>query len=84
MAQIVLHRIGVQHSPKALVLFYSLGEGEDAPCRKRLMPLRKLTSLGVDACGLLDEEEPEGGEGPSEGPSAEPSAGPSAGPMDLT
>ena len=50
-------------------------QGDDEVC-----PIVHADSQG----GLLDEEEPEGGEGPSEGPSAEPSAGPSAGPMDLT
>ncbi|KAL1519127.1 hypothetical protein AB1Y20_003390 [Prymnesium parvum] len=50
-AAITRHRIGVQRSPPALVLFYSR-EGREG-LRKRVMPVRSLDELGVHACAKL-------------------------------
>ena len=41
-------RIGAQPHPPALVLLYA--EGKSGKSRKRVMPLRKLGTLGARAC----------------------------------
>jgi len=52
MAPITRHKIGLQHTPPALVLYYSR-DGNQGSLRKRVMPVRSVEELGAKASAKL-------------------------------